>query len=34
MLIQRATLLDGTVVDIRTGHHIREVAERLAPAPG
>jgi predicted amidohydrolase YtcJ len=34
MLIQRATRLDGTVVDIRTDHGILEVAERLAPAAG
>ena len=34
MLIQRATLLDGTVVDIRTDHYILEVAERLTPAKG
>jgi predicted amidohydrolase YtcJ len=32
MLIQRATMLDGTVVDIRVDHLIREVAERLTPA--
>ncbi|HME49916.1 amidohydrolase family protein [Mycobacterium sp.] len=29
MLIQRATLLDGTVVDIRLGRFIAEVADRL-----
>ena len=34
MLIQRATLLDGTVVDVRTEHRILEVGERLVPAPG
>lgn len=34
MLIQRATLLDGTVVDVRVGHDIREVGARLDPAPG
>ena len=34
MLIQRATLLNGTVVDIRTDQHILEVAERLVPAAG
>lgn len=34
MLIQRATLLDGTVVDIRLGREIREVAPTLDPARG
>ncbi|TPG25499.1 amidohydrolase family protein [Mycolicibacterium hodleri] len=34
MLIQRARLLDDTVVDIRTDHHIVEVAQDLAPARG
>ena len=34
MLIQRATLLDGTVVDIRTDQLILEVAERLTPIKG
>jgi predicted amidohydrolase YtcJ len=34
MLIQRATLLDGRRVDIRTTDRIRDVAERLAPAHG
>lgn len=40
MLIQRATLLDGTVVDIRLDHGfhgfhgIREVADRLVPSAG
>ncbi len=31
MLITRATLLDGTVVDIRMDHGISDVAERLTP---
>ncbi|MDR3664012.1 MAG: amidohydrolase family protein [Mycobacterium sp.] len=34
MLIQRASLLDGRVVDIRLGDAITEVADALAPAPG
>jgi predicted amidohydrolase YtcJ len=34
MLIQRATLLDGTVVDIRTDQLILDVAERLTPTKG
>ncbi|WP_319447525.1 MULTISPECIES: amidohydrolase family protein [unclassified Mycobacterium] len=34
MLIQRATLLDGTVVDIRTDHHILDVSDRLTPVKG
>jgi predicted amidohydrolase YtcJ len=34
VLIQRATLLDGTVVDIRTDHAIVEVADGLTPAKG
>jgi predicted amidohydrolase YtcJ len=34
MLIQRATLLDGTVVDVRVARDIREVAERLEPGRG
>lgn len=34
MLIQRATLLDGTVTDIRVGRDIRELGERLTPGPG
>ncbi|MCP9272360.1 amidohydrolase family protein [Mycolicibacterium arenosum] len=34
MLIQRATLLDGTVVDVRVAHDIGEVAAHLDAAPG
>jgi predicted amidohydrolase YtcJ len=34
MLIQRATLLDGTVVDIRTDQLILDVADRLTPIKG
>jgi predicted amidohydrolase YtcJ len=34
MLIQRATLLDGTVADIRTDKLILDVAERLTPMKG
>jgi predicted amidohydrolase YtcJ len=34
MLIQGATLLDGSVVDIRTGAEILDVADRLDPAVG
>ncbi len=34
MLIQRASLLDGTVVDIRVDEQIHEVADRLTPRPG
>jgi predicted amidohydrolase YtcJ len=34
MLIQRATTLDGTVVDLRVSEHIDEVADTLAPRPG
>ncbi|MED5811467.1 amidohydrolase family protein [Mycolicibacterium sp. 050232] len=34
MLIRRATLLDGTVADIRVGDTIDDVAEALSPQPG
>ena len=34
MLIQRARLLDGTVVDIRAEQRIVDVAERLTPSLG
>ncbi|MGV0810867.1 amidohydrolase family protein [Mycolicibacterium boenickei] len=34
MLIRRATLLDGAVVDIRLGNTIAQVAASLAPNPG
>jgi predicted amidohydrolase YtcJ len=34
MLIQRATLLDGTVTDIRVGAQIDEVGDGLAAQPG
>jgi predicted amidohydrolase YtcJ len=34
MLIQRATTLDGALVDIRVGARIDDVAETLAPRPG
>lgn len=34
MLIKRATLLDGTVTDIRVGARIEEVRQDLAPRPG
>ena len=34
MLIQRATTLDGVVVDIRVGARIDEVADTLDPRPG
>lgn len=34
MLIQRARLLDGAVVDVRTDQHIVEVAKRLTPMRG
>ncbi|WP_454787666.1 amidohydrolase family protein [Mycolicibacterium lutetiense] len=34
MLIRRATLLDGAVVDIRVGETIEQVAESLSPEPG
>lgn len=34
MLIQRATLLDGSVVDIRVGEKISAVEQTLAPLPG
>lgn len=34
MLIQRASLLDGEVVDIRLGEQIEEVAQSLRPQPG
>jgi predicted amidohydrolase YtcJ len=34
MLIQRATTLDGVVVDIRVGACIDDVADTLAPRPG
>ncbi|MGV0744088.1 amidohydrolase family protein [Mycolicibacterium sp. XJ870] len=33
MLIQRASLLDGTVVDVRLGERIEEVASSLPPMP-
>ncbi len=34
MLIQRATLLDGTVIDIRVGTRIEQIGDRLQPQPG
>lgn len=34
MLIRRATLLDGTRVDIRTAERIRDVADSLVPERG
>lgn len=34
MLIRRATLLDGTMVDVRAGDTIEQVAESLPPNPG
>ncbi|MBV9722359.1 MAG: amidohydrolase family protein [Mycobacterium sp.] len=34
MLIQRATTLDGVLVDVRVGARIDDVAETLAPRPG
>lgn len=34
MLIQRAALMDGRIVDIRLTERIEEVAEALAPRPG
>ena len=34
MLIQRASLLDDSVVDIRVDEQIDEVAVRLIPQPG
>lgn len=34
MLIRRATLLDGTVADLRVGDTIEQVAESLQPEPG
>lgn len=34
MLIQRATLLDGTVVDVRVARDVRDVGARLEPARG
>ena len=34
MLIQRATMLDGKVVDLRVGELIDEVADRLTARPG
>jgi predicted amidohydrolase YtcJ len=34
MLIQRATTLDGVVVDLRVGAHIDDVADTLAPRRG
>ena len=34
MLIQRASLLDGEVVDIRVGEQIEQVALSLRPLPG
>lgn len=34
MLIQRATLLDGTTTDIRVTDHIEAVADSLTPRPG
>lgn len=34
MLIQRGTLLDGRVVDIRVGSHVTHIESRLAPQRG
>ena len=34
MLIQRATTLDGVVVDLRVGARIEDAADMLAPRPG
>ena len=34
MLIQRATTLDGVIVDVRVGVRIDDVADTLAPRPG
>ncbi|MGB6515993.1 MAG: amidohydrolase family protein [Mycobacterium sp.] len=34
MLIQRATMLDGVIVDVRMGVRIDDVADTLAPRPG
>jgi predicted amidohydrolase YtcJ len=34
MLIQRATTLDGVIVDVRMGVRIDDVADTLAPRPG
>ena len=34
MLIQRAAMLDGTVIDLRVSEHIDEVAEMLTARPG
>ncbi|MBJ7340046.1 amidohydrolase family protein [Mycolicibacterium sp.] len=34
MLIQRARLLDGTLVDVRVSHYVVEVAPSLVPARG
>ena len=34
MLIQRATLLDGSVVDVRTAGEVLEVCDRLDPVAG
>jgi predicted amidohydrolase YtcJ len=34
MLIQRATTLDGVIVDVRVGVRIDDVADTLAPQPG
>jgi predicted amidohydrolase YtcJ len=34
MLIQRATTLDGTVIDVRLGERIDEVADSVIPRPG
>jgi predicted amidohydrolase YtcJ len=34
VLIQRATLLDGTVADVRVGREVKQVAERLTPVAG
>lgn len=34
MLIQRATLLDGTTVDVRVEERIVDVSDRLTPHPG
>jgi dihydroorotase-like cyclic amidohydrolase len=34
MLIRRATLLDGTVTDIRVGEQIDEVGDNLDVRPG
>jgi predicted amidohydrolase YtcJ len=34
MLIQRATTLDGAVIDVRLGERIDEIADKLAPQSG